>query len=216
MAQKHGADRIELCQNLEQGGITPSYGMIKEALNQAQIPVHVLIRPRSGNFSYSDYEILTLCHDIAMCRDLGCAGVVIGYDGPLAVLTQHAGNMQITYHRYFDDNYNMEQNLETIIDAGCHRLLTSGGAMTAEEGIEKLRSIVRQADGRIQIMAGAGISPQNVSKIIHETGVCEVHASCKGVKAQEQRHDSRGFFEADEIVVDTNVLDKLVAEIQSL
>lgn len=218
LAQEHGADRVELCQNLEQGGITPSYGMIKEAIKRAKIPVHVLIRPRPGNFSYSDDEILIQCHDIELCRDLGCAGVVIGLTGPIAGLMKYAGDMQVTYNRHFDDGHAlaMKDRLEEIIDAGCHRLLTSGGAPTAEEGIEQLRDTTRQADGRIQIMAGSGITPQNVRKVIQVAGIREVHASCKRIKSKQSQSDGKGFFEAGEIVVDTDLLDKLVREIQSL
>lgn len=218
LAQTHGADRIELCQNLEQGGITPSYGMIKEAIKKAKVPVHVLIRPRPGDFKYSDDEVLIQSHDIEMCRDLGCAGVVIGLEGPIDLLTRHVGDMQITYNRHFDDmsDSGMQQRIEEIVHAGCHRLLTSGGAPTAEEGIQQLKTITQQANGRVQVMAGSGITSENVVKIIQETGIRQIHASCKRVRPQDYQHDSRGYFHADEIVVATDLLDRLVEAVEKL
>lgn len=216
LAQEHGADRIELCQNLEQGGVTPSFGFIKEALNKAKVPVHVLIRPRPGDFNYNSHEIQTQCYDTEMCRDLGCAGVVVGTESHLDLLMKHAGSLEVTYNRHFDDGLDLEQHLEQIIAAGCHRILTSGGSSTAENGIEKLKSLVRRANGRIQIMAGAGINPSNVQSIIRETGVSQIHASCKRVVEKSSRSQSKGLFDADEIEVDADILDELVARLGEL
>ena len=220
LAQEHGADRVELCQNLEQGGITPSYGLIKVAVQLAIIPVHVLIRPRAGNFVYSTQENEIMLRDIEMCRELGCAGVVIGSakleSSNLTVLrsmVKSAGEMQVTYQRHFDETGDLVTSLEKIIELGCCRLLTSGGADTAEAGIEQIQMLVEKAVDRIDIMAGAGITAHNLESIIRATGVRHVHASCKKLK-QKTGHQS--LFDADEIVVDTMALDMIVQKLQRI
>jgi copper homeostasis protein len=200
-AQAGGAHRIELCQNLEQGGITPSYGLIRQVLAQVSLPVFVLIRPRPGGFLYDAGELAIMRDDIAACRELGCAGVVLGVLDTagrvdLAAcreLIELAGNMAITFHRAFDACSDQAQALEDIIALGCQRLLTSGGQASAEAGQNQLAALVAQAAGRIRIMPGAGISAGNVRALAAGTGAREFHASAKRLLPPEPE---AGLFQA--------------------
>ena len=186
-AQAGGAHRIELCQNLEQGGTTPSYGLIKEVLSRLTIPVFVLIRPRPGNFCYDAAEQAVMLADVAQCRALGCAGVVIGAldeAGRVDVaacqaLIETTGPLQLTFHRAFDVCPDQAQALEAIIGLGCHRVLTSGGQASAPAGQAQLAALVRQAAGRLRIMPGAGITPATLGPLREATGATEFHASAK-------------------------------------
>jgi copper homeostasis protein len=186
-AQMGGAQRIELCQNLEQGGITPSYGLIQRVQEALSIPAFVLIRPRPGSFCYDADEQAIMLADITACRNLGCAGVVLGAldaAGQVDVaccqmLIAAAGSMQVTFHRAFDACADQALALETIIDLGCHRLLTSGGQPSAVAGQEQLARLIRQAAGRISIMPGAGIAPSNIRSLAEYTGATEFHTSAK-------------------------------------
>jgi copper homeostasis protein len=186
-AQAGGAQRIELCQNLEQGGITPSYGLIRQVRALLHIPVFVLIRPRPGDFVYDDHELAIMQADIAACRELGCAGVVLGVLTPTGrvdvarcrALVALAHPLSVTFHRAFDDCHDLAQALEDVISTGCQRLLTSGGQPTAEAGQTALAGLVQQAAGRLSIMPGAGINPGNVAALAACTGAREFHASAR-------------------------------------
>ena len=186
-AQAGGAHRIELCQNLEQGGITPSYGLIRQVLARVSLPVFVLIRPRPGGFVYSADELAIMRDDIVACHELGCAGVVLGAldaagrvdRAACRALIDAAGGLGITFHRAFDACLDQAQALEDVIALGCQRLLTSGGQVSAEAGQSQLAALVRQAAGRIQIMPGAGITAGNVRALAAGTGAREFHTSAK-------------------------------------
>lgn len=181
-----GAHRVELCEALELDGLTPSEAMMESAIGMG-IPVQVLIRVREGDFVYNKEEVCQMQHDIRIARELGAAGVVIGAlmpDGSIdedAIrrMMDEAEGLSVTFHRAFDVCRNPEEALEKIISLGCHRLLTSGQAPTAEQGIPMLKKLVGQADGRIVIMPGAGVNPQNVSRILEETGAIEIHGSLR-------------------------------------
>ena len=187
-AKAGGANRIELCSRLEVGGTTPSPEDIVYCVRQLQLRTHVLVRPREGHFTYSNAEFALICEQVEMCKQAGAHAVVVGFltpDGHIDTLrTRHivelAAPMEVTFHRAFDE---MTESplvaLEKVIDCGCHRILTSGRCPTAEEGIGTLRQLVQQAGGRITILAGAGITPQNAARIVCETGVTEIHGSCK-------------------------------------
>ena len=185
-AAEGGAHRIELCQALGLDGLTPSAGMIESAIDMGT-PVQVLIRPREGNFVYSQDEVLCMQRDIRQARRMGANGVVIGAlkpDGSIneeAVrrLVGEAEGLSITFHRAFDVCANPLEALEKIISLGCHRLLTSGQAPSAEQGIPLLRKLVEQSAGRIIIMPGAGVNPQNAHRILSETGAREIHGSLR-------------------------------------
>lgn len=185
-AMEGGANRVELCQALGLDGLTPSAGMIATAAGMG-IPVQVLIRPREGNFVYDKDEVLCMLRDIRHARQLGVNGVVIGAlqaDGSIdeeavRLLVEEAEGMSITFHRAFDVCTHPEEALEQIISLGCHRLLTSGQAPTAEQGIPLLKRLVEQAAGRISIMPGAGVNVDNARRILSETGASEIHGSLR-------------------------------------
>lgn len=181
-----GAHRVELCQALGLDGLTPSAGMIETAAGMG-IPVQVLIRPREGDFVYDEDEVLCMQRDIRHAKRLGVHGVVIGAlkpDGSIDSetvrrLVSEAEGLSITFHRAFDVCAQPLEALEQIIALGCHRLLTSGQAPTAEQGIPLLKELVEQAAGRIIIMPGAGVNPQNAHRILTETGAREIHGSLR-------------------------------------
>jgi copper homeostasis protein len=217
-AQAGGAHRIELCQNLEQGGITPSYGLIRQVLAQVSLPVFVLIRPRPGGFVYTAGERAIMRDDIAACRELGCAGVVLGVldaagrvdTAACQELIKLAGAMEITFHRAFDACVDQAQALEDIISLGCQRLLTSGGQATAKAGQAQLAALVAQAAGRIQIMPGAGITAANIQALAARTGAQELHASAKREVPPEP---AAGLFQAALWETDAALVAGLMAEL---
>jgi len=181
-----GAERVELCRALDLDGLTPSAAMIEEAVGTG-IPVQVLIRPRAGGFVYEEAEVQTMLSDICQARRLGANGVVIGAlkaDGSIdeattGRLAEEAEGMSITFHRAFDVCARPTEALEQIITLGCHRLLTSGQAPTAEQGIPMIRQLVEQSEGRLIIMPGAGVNPGNARRILTETGATEIHGSLR-------------------------------------
>ncbi|PQB05346.1 copper homeostasis protein CutC [Aureitalea marina] len=183
-AQKGGADRIELCRALELNGLTPDPRTIRAAVRQLKIPIHVLIRPRAGNFCYSDNEIRIIIRQIEVARDLGCQGIVCGAlttDRKIDLLATErfikaAGNLPFTFHRAFDSIPDQYSALEQLIDLGVGRVLTSGGKSTALEGITHLIKLQDQAKDRIEIMPGSGINPNNVNQFL-EKGFSSIHSS---------------------------------------
>jgi len=181
-----GADRIELCASLEMGGVTPSAGLMAEA-SRLEIPVVALIRPRSGGFVYAAAEERAMCGDVERAAALGLAGVAIGAltgAGGLDLallerLAAHAAGLQLTLHRAFDLVRDPAEALEQAIALGFKRVLTSGGAVHAPDGAARLAALVARSRGRIAILAGSGIRPDNVATLLAATGVPEVHASCR-------------------------------------
>lgn len=186
-ARDGGAQRIELCAALEVGGVTPSAGLIAEARKVEGLVLNVIIRPRGGDFLYDDYEVACMEEDIRTCKRLGVDGVVIGAltaNGDIDTATckrliKVADGMSVTFHRAFDMCHNPQKALEELIALGCHRVLTSGQAPTAEAGIELLSKLVEQANGRIIIMPGCGVNSNNAAKILKATGANEIHASAR-------------------------------------
>jgi copper homeostasis protein len=217
-AQAGGAHRLELCQNLEQGGITPSYGLIRQVRARVSLPVFVLIRPRPGGFMYDANELAIMRDDIIACRELGCAGVVLGTldaTGRVDLTACHelievAGPLEITFHRAFDACSDQTQALEDVIALGCQRLLTSGGQATAEAGQAQLAALVAQAAGRIRIMPGAGIAAANVRALAAATGAREFHASAKRRVLPEP---AAGLFAAARWQTDTALVAALAAQL---
>ena len=185
-AVEGGAQRVELCQALDIGGTTPSADMIDHAL-MLGVRVHVLIRPRGGNFVYTPEETERMVQDIRMAQAKGVAGVVIGaltaegdIDIPTCqILTHEAKGMSITFHRAFDECRNPSEALEQIISLGCDRLLTSGHAPSVSEGLKLLKRMVIQAGERIIILPGCGVTPENASVIMEATGTREIHGSLR-------------------------------------
>ncbi len=187
LAAPRGTYRIELCDNLAEGGTTPSYGAIAVVRERVDAKLYPIIRPRGGDFCYTDAEFDAMRRDVRVCGQLGCDGVVIGILNPdctvdvprcteLIAIAREFG-MGVTFHRAFDVVADMPTALETIIAMGCERILTSGGAQTAEEGAGVIAALVRQAAGRIVIMAGAGVTFENVEQIAARTGCTELHGT---------------------------------------
>lgn len=193
-----GADRIELCQALDQGGLTPSPGFMRHAA-AADVPVLALIRPRAGDFLYSADELAICCDDIAAARRAGLAGVVIGAAGrdgsldPVALdrLCDAAAGIEVVLHRLIDTVPDRLAALETAVSLGISRILTSGGAATAGEGAAEIARMAAQAAGRIEIMPGAGITAATVERVLATPGLASVHASCR--LAPGEGHDPHRF-----------------------
>ncbi|POZ62007.1 copper homeostasis protein CutC [Chromobacterium alticapitis] len=199
-AQKGGAQRVELCDNLLEGGTTPSYGLLALARDSLGIEVNALIRPRGGDFLYSALEFETMARDIELCRKLGLDGVVIGMltedgdiDGPATrELAGLAGPMGVTFHRAFDMARDPEQALEEVIACGCHRLLSSGQAATALQGADLLSRLRAQAGERLIVMPGAGVRAGNVAELARRTGCAEFHASARAAVASAMCYRQAG------------------------
>jgi copper homeostasis protein len=195
-AQQGGADRIELFDNLAEGGTTPSQGSIAVARDRLQIPLFVLIRPRPGDFLYTALETEIMLRDIAYCRALGCDGVVIGAleaDGGIDTvlcreLVSAAGPLGITFHRAFDAARDLPAALEQVVTLGCQRILSSGGQASALAGADTLAALVAQAGDRIAMMAGAGITAANIMEVAERSGCIELHASAKVTQRSAMRH----------------------------
>ncbi|AYM58283.1 copper homeostasis protein CutC [Agrobacterium fabrum] len=187
-AVRGGADRIELCAALSGGGVTPSAGFMQRAATYG-LPVSVMIRPRAGDFVFTHDEADVMKRDIDAARAAGLSGVVLGAsrgDGSLDMalledLRRHADGMDATLHRAFDVAPDMEEALEAAISLGFPRILTSGGARSALEGVETLARLSELAKGRIVIMPGAGVRPQSVQALLDSFPITEIHASCSAV-----------------------------------
>lgn len=185
IAQQEGADRIELCQSLNEGGLSPSAGTLKKVKEHLSIAVNVLIRPRGGDFFYSASELQEIREDILFVKELGMQGVVIGaldVNGNIdkkvcAELVNTARPMSITFHRAFDMCKDPIQALDDLIQLGFDRLLTSGQQNKAIEGTQLIKELVKHCGERIVIMAGSGIDAENIQRLIDETGVKECHVS---------------------------------------
>ncbi len=184
-AEKGGANRVELCDNLFEGGTTPSAGMIKRVREQVAIGLMVMIRPRGGDFLYSDDEVAAMKYDIAVARDLGADGVVFGCltpDGQVdkeltRILIAHAKGMSVTFHRAFDMVNDPFEALEDLIDLGIDRILTSGLEKSAVEGMDLIADLVKRAGERIIVLGGGGVRPYNIQKLVERTGLKECHVS---------------------------------------
>lgn len=217
-AAEGGAERIELCCGLDEGGITPSIGLINAAMQVEGPKKHILIRPRGGDFLYSETEQDIIVEDIFAARRAGSDGVVIGalttegdideaacqrfIDAAKGEYVDFAEGdldeafflppVSITFHRAFDLCRNPQEALETIIRLGFDRILTSGQAATAEAGIPLLQNLIKQAGNRIVIMPGCGVSATNAKRIIEETGASEIHASARSTYASKMQFRHTG------------------------
>lgn len=186
-AQAGGAQRVELCDNLLEGGTTPSGGMIALTRQQIQIGLNVIIRPRGGDFCYSDLEFAVMQYDVNQAKQLGADGVVIGLLNPdgtvdktrTAALIDLARPLSVTFHRAFDMAVDPQQALEELIDLGVDRVLTSGQESSALEGLDLITTLVQQAGNRIIVMPGGGVNERNIHKIVQQSGVREIHLSAR-------------------------------------
>lgn len=221
-AEKSGAHRIELCSELAVGGITPSYGLIKEVLKQTSLPVFVLIRPRSGDFTYSKEEFETMKSDIQICKELGCKGIVSGVlkeDQSLDIerikeLVHVSKPLEFTFHRAFDWINNPEESLTALIDIGVHRILTSGQSESAEKGLNTLTQWKKLVENRLTILPGGGINPENAPKF-KQAGFTEIHASAsrlmkETIQPKISMNSLKFFDESKQFESDSEKIKKLV------
>ncbi len=184
-AERGGAHRLELCAALSEGGTTPSIGMLCSVVKAVKLPVIPIIRPRGGDFVYTEEELGVMLQDIGMMRECGASGFSLGAltkDGELDLLTNKAlieacGELPVTLHRAFDRTKSLEESLQVAIALGFDRILTSGGETSAPKGVEHLAQLVQQAGERIIIMAGAGITPDNATDLIQRCKVTEIHGT---------------------------------------
>jgi copper homeostasis protein len=230
-AQQGGAQRIELVDNLYEGGTTPSYAMIDIVRKTLQIDMMVMIRPRGGDFYYSDAEFSIMKEDIRICRELGVDGVVFGIlesNGAVDVerckiLVEQAWPMNVTFHRAFDMTPDPIESLEDIIKTGAGRLLTAGQKNTAPEGMELIRKLIKQADDRIIVMPGSGISENNICEMRDETGAHEFHMTARKMIDSGMKFRKQGIFmgglpqipEFELPVADANRIRKIVNMVNS-
>jgi copper homeostasis protein len=201
VAQEGGADRIELCAAIEVGGITPSPSTLLEARRLLKIEICVLVRPRSGDFCYSDVEFEVLKKDILFCKQNGMDGVVVGVLKPnqeldierMTELVKLARPMQIACHRAFDQTPDGMKAMEQLISMGYDRILTSGQKNSVEEGKMYLKQLVEAATGRISIMPGNGVTVQNTAEILKTTGAKTIHMTAKGLVIGKEAESEGGF-----------------------
>jgi len=186
-AQRGGGDRVELCASLVEGGITPSLGTVRATLGAVSVPVHAMVRPRGGDFLYSALEFASMLDDVAALRDAGVAGVVFGClteagrvdEDRTRALTQRARPLSVTFHRAFDMTDDPATALEALVRCGVDRVLTSGQALTALEGLPTLRRLAAQAAGRIVVMGCGALRPDSIGVVCREAGLSELHFSAQ-------------------------------------
>jgi copper homeostasis protein len=225
LAQAAGADRIELCDNPGEGGTTPSYGFIKAAREKLDIQLYPIIRPRGGDFFYSDAEFEVMKTDVRICKDLDCDGVVIGIlhaDGTIdkercSKLMQIAYPLGVTFHRAFDRVNDASKALEDIIEIGCERILTSGLYPTSPEGIDSIAALIKQADERIIIMPGSGVRADNIIELAKKTGAVEFHTSARINAKSKMNFINEAMKESlQSVTVDIDELKSIITNLKSL
>ncbi|HVV05661.1 MAG TPA: copper homeostasis protein CutC [Puia sp.] len=208
IAQEAGAHRIELCAGPAEGGTTPGPGLIRAARESIHIDVYPIIRPRGGDFLYTDEEFDIMMKEVAYCKQMGCNGVVIGLlnaDGSIdktrtARLVEMAYPLGVTFHRAFDWAANPFEAMEDIISLGCERILTSGQRHTALEGAELINELVRQADDRIIIMPGSGVRANNILTLAESTDASEFHSSARTKAPSRMEFINAGMKEDQSVV----------------
>ena len=210
-------DRIELCQNLEQGGMTPSHGLIEMALLN-EIETHVLIRPRAAGFTYSEDEIQLMLNDIKDCRELGVKGVVIGAlninktidrDAMLR-MKDVAKDLEITCHRAFDDSFDWKNSMDVLIEAGVNRILSSGLSSSVELGLPILTEMMKYAKSRIEIMVGGGVNLGNIQRILLDVQPDAIHFS----GTSKIVIDENSYFSETLLQIDKSKVEKLIHSIR--
>lgn len=205
-AVEGGADRIELCAALSEGGTTPSYAAVKRCRETFAVQLFPIIRPRSGDFLYNEDEWQMMRDDAKLCKDLGCDGVVIGAlnaDGSvplkqIANLVETAYPLDVTFHRAFDRCRDPFEALEQLMEIGCTRILTSGQQPTAPQGVDLIARLVKAADNRIVIMPGSGVRQENVRQLAEATGAVEFHSSLRGKHRSAMQFIHPAFAQSEE------------------
>jgi len=210
-------DRIELCQNLEQGGMTPSHGFIEMALLN-EIETHVLIRPRAAGFTYAEDEIQLMMNDIKNCRELGVKGIVIGALNPnktidrdtMLRMKEVAKELEITCHRAFDDSFDWKNSMDVLIEVGINRILSSGLSSSVELGMPILTEMMKYAKSRIEIMVGGGVNLGNVQRILLDVQPDAIHFS----GTSKLILDENSYFSETLLQVDKSKVEKLIHSIR--
>ncbi len=205
-AVEGGADRIELCANLAEGGTTPSYGTIKHCREAFAVSLYPIIRPRGGDFLYTKNEFEIMMQDVKLCKQLGCDGIVIGLlnmDGTIdivrtAQLIEAAYPLGVTFHRAFDRCKEPFVALEELIEIGCERILTSGQQPTVNDGMELIAMLNKAADDRIIIMPGSGVRKENIKILAEKTGCTEFHSSLRGKEKSKMAFMQEAFKDSGE------------------
>lgn len=227
-AQQGGATRIELCSSLALGGLTPNAGLMQLAARYASIPVYAMIRPRQGDFLFTDQDKEIMLADVHAAKQAGLQGVVVGVLNPdssidqtlLHDLCQAANGMGVTFHRAIDQCIEPIAALDIIMTQGCERVLTSGLKANAEQGIPMLKQMVDYCGKRLSIMAGAGVTADNVARIVSQTGVQEVHLSGKSQRASLMTRFSRdaymGSADIDDFAIPVTDSAKIEAVVRAL
>ena len=225
IAQAAGANRIELCDNPNEGGTTASYGFIKAAREKLHIDLYPMIHPRGGDFFYTEDEFEIIKSDVRLCKELGCNGVVIGAlmkDGKIdknkcSMLIEIAYPLGVTFHRAFDRAAEPFEALEDIIDIGCERILTSGQKPTAPEGAELIKQLIQQAGERIIIMPGSGVRADNIINLAENTGAVEFHTSARIRVPGKMNYQNPLMNEtAESISVDGDEVRKIIEQLSLL
>lgn len=217
------ADRIELCANLAEGGTTPSYGLIMQCREAFDVLIYPIIRPRGGDFLYTSEEFEIMLHDVKLCKQLGCDGVVIGLlnaDGTIDLkrtssLIEIAYPMGVTFHRAFDRCKDPFEALELLIEAGCERILTSGQQPSAPDGIELITQLNIKADQRIIIMPGSGVRKQNIKMIADKTGCTEFHSSLRGKEKSKMQFIHPAFENSEESYMNNSIRPEEVSALRA-
>lgn len=215
-AHDGGAHRIELCTALSEGGLTPSHGLIRAAIDMSRLSIHVLLRPRSGDFLYTTAELEVMREDLKYARALRANGVVVGFlhaDGNVDVertreFVALAGPLEVTFHRAFDYATSHEQALEDVIATGCRRVLTSGGERDVVRGAKALALLVKQAAGRIDIAVGGGLRLNNAAGVARVTGAQHFHGSLRRRVASPMCYKRPDMLENDGALTETRVAVK--------
>jgi copper homeostasis protein len=225
IAESAGANRIELCANPPEGGTTPSLGMMKLARQITPLPLFPIIRPRGGDFLYSADEFACMQEEVRMAKEIGCDGVVIGLlrsDGNIdkertARLVDLAYPMEVTFHRAFDRTRDPLEALESMIQIGCTRVLTSGQHPTALEGSEIIRNLIEAADERIIIMPGSGVRSSNLESLHEQTGAREFHSSARTQVASTMKYNSPTMKEQlTSVQLDVEEVKRLASTLQKI
>lgn len=225
LAQSAGAFRIELCDNPGDGGTTPSYGFIKAAREKLQINLFPIIRPRGGDFFYTEEEFEIMKTDVKLCKQLGCDGVVIGIlnaDGTVdkkrnAALVELAYPLGVTFHRAFDRTADAYKAMEDIIEIGCERILTSGQKPNAIEGADLIAQLIKQADERISIMPGSGVRSDNIMELVKKTGATEFHTSARINTGSRMQYNNAAMNEnLRSVSVDADEVKKIITNLKAV
>ncbi len=212
-AVEGGADRIELCANLVEGGTTPSYGHIRICRESFNVLIYPIIRPRGGDFLFTDDEFKVMLLDVKLCKELSCDGVVIGLlnaDGSIdikrtAQLIEAAYPLGVTFHRAFDRCRDPFEAMEQLIQIGCERILTSGQKPAAPDAVDMIAELNKLADDRIIIMPGSGVRKENIKMLAEKTGCTEFHSSLRGKKQSDMDFIHPGFAGSEESIMNNSI-----------